>query len=122
MGEIKWFMGVYVLIDRAKKLIWLSQRAYLEKIAIQIGLGGTGLFPETPMQEELIPAEEEPSGESPMLPQRKVGSILLRLLPPGPISLLQPQDYPSSITDLAQNTTKREIGSFSTSSELRIWP
>jgi len=122
MGEIKWFLGVYVLIDRAKKLIWLSQRAYFEKIANQFGLGGTGLFPETPMQEELFPAEEEPSGESPMLPQRKVGSILLRLLPPGPISLLQPQDYPSSITDLAQNTTKREIGSFSTSSELRIWP
>jgi hypothetical protein len=40
LGEIKWFLGLYVLRDRQKRLLWLSQKAYVKKVAERFGLAG----------------------------------------------------------------------------------
>ena len=32
-GSLQWFLGIEILQDRAKKLIWLSQSLYIDKIA-----------------------------------------------------------------------------------------
>ena len=32
-NELQWFLGIEVICDRPKKLIWLSQSAYIEKIS-----------------------------------------------------------------------------------------
>jgi hypothetical protein len=33
LGELKWFLGIHVLRDRQQKKLWLSQEAFIEKIA-----------------------------------------------------------------------------------------
>src|SRR5467141_1836996 len=38
LGELKWFLGVHVLRDRTKKCLWLSQAAYIDKIASKYGV------------------------------------------------------------------------------------
>jgi Reverse transcriptase (RNA-dependent DNA polymerase) len=38
LGELKWFLGIHVLRDRSKRFIWLSQQAYVEKIAGQYNI------------------------------------------------------------------------------------
>src|ERR1700733_2765165 len=30
LGELKWFLGIYVLHDRSQRLLWLPQEAYIE--------------------------------------------------------------------------------------------
>ena len=32
-GELQWFLGIEVLRDRKKRLIWLSQSSYIDKIS-----------------------------------------------------------------------------------------
>lgn len=32
LGELKWFLGMHVVRDRTKKTLWISQKAYVEKI------------------------------------------------------------------------------------------
>jgi hypothetical protein len=31
--ELKWFLGIYILRDRRKRLLWLSQSSYIKKVA-----------------------------------------------------------------------------------------
>jgi hypothetical protein len=31
LGELKWFLGIHVLRDRAKRFLWLSQEAYIDR-------------------------------------------------------------------------------------------
>ena len=33
LKDLKWFLEVHVLWDKAKKLLWLSQEAYIDKLA-----------------------------------------------------------------------------------------
>ena len=33
LGEIEWFLGIRVIRDRSKRLLWLSQEAYIDKMA-----------------------------------------------------------------------------------------
>jgi hypothetical protein len=56
LGELKWFLGIHVLRDRSQRLLWLSQEAYVEKIAKQYEIDLTGRFTNTSMTEcELLP-------------------------------------------------------------------
>ena len=56
LGELKWFLRIYVLLDRSQRLLWLTQEAYIEKIAKQYGIDLDGRLPDTPMAEsELLP-------------------------------------------------------------------
>jgi hypothetical protein len=98
LGELKWFLGIHVLRNRSQRLLWLSQEAYIEKIANQYEIDLIGRLPNTPMAEsELLPTDHRsirPTLPSPdtdllvrpislpreaasmMLYQRKLGSVL----------------------------------------------
>ena len=99
LGELKWFLGIHVLRDRSQRLLWLTQEAYIEKIAKQYEIDLNGRLPDTPMAEsELLPTyprsvrptlkssdeglSVRPSplpkvaDSSTMLYQRKLGSML----------------------------------------------
>jgi hypothetical protein len=93
LGELKWFLGIHVLRDRSQRLLWLSQEAYVEKIAKQYEIDLTSRFPDTPMTEcELLPttyprsirpmlksadkALPKVADASTLLYQKKMGSML----------------------------------------------
>jgi hypothetical protein len=80
LGEVKWFLGIHIFRDRSKRSLWLSQNAYIEKIANElISNLDPSSCPRTPMtDEELLPlpAEEEVKDTERTLYQRKIGSIL----------------------------------------------
>lgn len=80
LGELKWFLGIYVLRDRRDRKLWLSQEAFIEKIANQYEIDLTGRLPDTPMAEaELLPSTQPLQKVERALVlqyQRKMGSIL----------------------------------------------
>jgi hypothetical protein len=78
LGEIKWFLGLHVLQDRQKRLLWLSQKAYVEKVAERFGLAGhTSRQPLTPIPaKKLHPSAETPTTSFRNLFQKKMGSML----------------------------------------------
>lgn len=60
LGEPKWFLGIHIIRDRAKRSIWLTQDAYIDKIAHQFDIALDSKTSETPMTEqELLPSEEK---------------------------------------------------------------
>ena len=61
LESFKWFLGIHVLWDRAKKLFWLSQESYIDKIANQYCIDLTGKMPSTPMTNELYLYDEKAS-------------------------------------------------------------
>jgi hypothetical protein len=75
-GEnLQWFLGIEILRDRKRRLIWLSQAEYVEKIKRLANC--TGSSPTTPMRnKELLPYEDKASLTSTTRYQRKIGSIL----------------------------------------------
>jgi len=79
-GELKWFLGIHVVRNRQKRLLWLSQAAYIEKVANESGIDLSTRPPETPMAEtELLPTPTDYPQASPASVtqyQGKVGSIL----------------------------------------------
>ena len=73
-GDLQWFLGIEILRDRDKKLIWLSQSSYIDKIA---NLAETTQSSSTPMsREELLPNEDIANHKEVMKYQRKIGSLL----------------------------------------------
>jgi Reverse transcriptase (RNA-dependent DNA polymerase) len=79
IGDLKWFLGMHIVRDRANRSIWLSQAAYIDKITNQFNIDTTGKMPDTPMLEgELKPSPQgyQGSRRSRDEYQRKVGSIL----------------------------------------------
>ena len=84
--DLRWFLGIEIHRDRKRRLIWLSQTAYLEKIHQLAKPGHPGdprqstvakKTPLTPMAaQELLPYQGTASTKSARLYQRKVGSIL----------------------------------------------
>src|SRR6266566_10004691 len=59
LEEFKWFFRMYIFRDKDKRLLWLLQQVYIEKLAIMYTFEATGLGPDTSMfKEELFP---EPS-------------------------------------------------------------
>jgi hypothetical protein len=72
--DLQWFLGIRILREREKKLIWLSQASYVDKI---IKLADSRQPDDTPMsKEELLPFEEEATIASTHHYQRKVGSLM----------------------------------------------
>jgi hypothetical protein len=74
--DLRWFLGIEIIRDRANRRIWLSQAAYTDKI---VRLADTEPKPrhETPMgPAELLPYEGKASGAQVTSYQRKVGSLL----------------------------------------------
>ncbi|OAQ65574.1 polyprotein [Purpureocillium lilacinum] len=77
LGDPKWFLGIHIIRDRAKRSIWLSQEAYIDKIAHQFDIALDSKLPETPMaEEELLPASVQADRRSIELYMKKVGCIL----------------------------------------------
>jgi hypothetical protein len=73
-NDLQWFLGIRILRDREKRIIWLSQSSYIDKI---INLAKSTQPDETPMcREELIPYEDRASYSEINLYQRKIGSLL----------------------------------------------
>jgi hypothetical protein len=73
-NNLQWFLGIEVLRDRNKKLIWLSQSSYIDKIA---NLAQTKQATSTPMaKEELLPFEGLATKADIVNYLRKVGSLL----------------------------------------------
>ncbi|KAH7459211.1 hypothetical protein FOMA001_g20157 [Fusarium oxysporum f. sp. matthiolae] len=74
-SPLQWFLGIEIIRDREKKLLWLSQSDYIDKIANLADR--TDLQHDVPMRrEELLPYEELASLASIRRYQRKTGSIL----------------------------------------------
>ena len=48
MGEPKWFLGIHILRDRKNRLIYLTQDAYIDKIAHKFNILD-GKMPATPI-------------------------------------------------------------------------
>jgi hypothetical protein len=80
IGELKWFLGIHIFRDRPKRSLWLSQQAYIEKLANEFTAGAQSeRWPPTPMAEEELlplPIDDEIIEADKTLYQRKIGSIL----------------------------------------------
>jgi hypothetical protein len=77
LGEPKWFLGIHILRDRRNRTIWLTQDAYIDKVAHKFSIQLEGKVPATPMGlEELLKSETQATKKSIEVYQQKVGSIL----------------------------------------------
>lgn len=75
-NDLQWFLGIEVVRDRDQGLIWLSQSAYVDKIA-KLATKDPDRWPSVPMSgPELLPNEERASVASIRRYQKKIGSIL----------------------------------------------
>jgi hypothetical protein len=74
-NDLQWFLGIEVIRDRTKGLIWLSQSSYIEKIS---RLAEKRDLPcHVPMRpEELLPREDRALAYEVNKYQRKIGSLL----------------------------------------------
>jgi hypothetical protein len=74
--SLQWFLGIEILRDRKRGLIWLSQSEYVDKIKRLVDKV-TGPVPNTPMRnKELHPYDGQATLSSINHYQRKIGSIL----------------------------------------------
>ena len=72
--QLQWFLGIEVLRDREKRLIWLSQSSYIDKIS---RLASTLLKSDTPMGlGEQLPYDGKASAHEICSYQKKIGSLL----------------------------------------------
>ncbi|KAJ6439138.1 peramine synthetase [Purpureocillium lavendulum] len=76
LGELKWFLGIRVLRNRAARKLWLCQDSYIEKIVNQYGIAKRdhlkgNLFPSN----ELQPREDQATPNQVHRYQQKVGSV-----------------------------------------------
>ncbi|KAE8548982.1 hypothetical protein EYB25_009365 [Talaromyces marneffei] len=72
--DLDWFLGMRIVRDREKKLIWLSQATYIDKIAKLVDSHQNDDVPMS--REELLPYEGTADYSSIHKYQRKVGSIM----------------------------------------------
>ena len=71
---LQWFLGMEILRDRTRRLLWLSQASYIDKIA---ALAQTNPPSESPMaKEELLPYKGTATVFDIRVYLRKVGSLL----------------------------------------------
>lgn len=81
LGEPKWFLGIHILRNRRNRTIWLTQDAYIDKIAHKFSIQLDGKVPPTPIgPEELLKSETQATKKSIEVYQQKVGSILFAAL------------------------------------------
>ncbi|KAL2114802.1 hypothetical protein VTJ04DRAFT_2111 [Mycothermus thermophilus] len=76
-GEAKWFLGVRILRDRAKRQIFLVHDGYIEKVAKKFDTPAAGRAPYTPLPVvDLVKNEKEALEDEIKYFQELVGSIL----------------------------------------------
>ena len=77
-NEMKWFLGVHIVRNRKQRKIWLSHKAYIEKLATQFQIDTTARFPTSPMAgPELVPfSGPQASPRRVQEYQRMTGSLL----------------------------------------------
>ncbi|KAL2137577.1 hypothetical protein VTI28DRAFT_8991 [Corynascus sepedonium] len=73
-NNLQWFLGIEVLRDRKKRLIWLSQSSYIKKIAALAQLKPAAQSPMA--KEELLPFDGVATTRDITTYLRKVGSLL----------------------------------------------
>ena len=77
LGEIEWFLGIRVIRDRSKRRLWLSQEAYIDKMANKFDVQLDKRLPDTPMISTYFKASEtKASHQSIHAYQQRVGSAL----------------------------------------------
>ena len=77
MGDLKWFLGIYIIRDRQKKILWLSQLSYIEKVKSQFISEEPIRLPDTLIQEEeFLPSDQEAIEKDRTVYQQKIGSVL----------------------------------------------
>lgn len=75
LGEIEWFVGIRVTRDRASRKLWLSQEAYVRKIAKRFNIVNTAKVPIT-LTTDLSRNEDQATPEQVKIYQIRIGSIL----------------------------------------------
>jgi hypothetical protein len=76
LGDMRWFLGIWVVRDRSAKKLWLYQDSYIEKIAASYHLVVLGKYPDTPMTTERVDAYAGTASKQDVyLYQRRVGSL-----------------------------------------------
>ena len=76
LGELKWFLGIRIVRDRANRRIWLCQDSYIEKVASRFHIAESKTAPKTPLPStELLPADEQATAQQILAYQQRVGSI-----------------------------------------------
>lgn len=73
-GELSWFLGIEVVRDRIKRLIWLSQASYIDKIRNLAATGPTNKIPMSGV--ELLPYDGIATSSQTTHYMRKIGSLL----------------------------------------------
>jgi Reverse transcriptase (RNA-dependent DNA polymerase) len=73
-NELQWFLGIEVIRDRERNLIWLSQSSYIDKIANLADSSPPDQIPMT--REELRPYDGRASYSEVNRYQRKIGSLM----------------------------------------------
>lgn len=73
LGELRWFLGIKVVRDRANHLLWLSQSDYIEKIAAKFHISKSTTV-STPSGSELSPYSGIATPNDIYIYQSKVGS------------------------------------------------
>ena len=72
--DVAWFLGIEIIRDRQRHLVWLSQAAYAEKIH---KLAKSQYSAQTPMgAERLVPCEDLATHQETRRYQEKVGSLM----------------------------------------------
>ena len=112
LGQLKWFFGKHVLRDRRQRRLWLSQGAYIEKIANQFEIDLTGRLPDTPMAESelpLLPNVPQAARASVIRYQRKMGSMLFAATTTRPDIAFAVSRLARFNQNQARNTSDRQI-------------
>jgi len=75
--DLRWFLEIEVIRDRSKKLIWLSQSSYIDKVADSLDSNLKNISFQTPMmQDELLPYNRQASYAEINRYQQIIGSLM----------------------------------------------
>lgn len=80
LKSLKWFLEVHVLQNRVKRLLWLSQEAYVDKLTNQFAINMTDRLLQTFMIRELLLNKKTVMKASVHIYQKKTGSILFIII------------------------------------------
>jgi hypothetical protein len=76
MGDLKWFLGIRFIRDRAARKSWLIQDAFIDKACSRFDVRLEGKKPDIPIVDNwLDPSNEEPHAPRTKLYQQVVGSL-----------------------------------------------
>ena len=116
LGEPKWFLGIHILRDRKNKIIYLTQDAYIDKIAHKFDID-LDKAPATPLStDDLFPSTVQATKQSVHLYQQKIGSVLFVAISTRP-DIAFPGWLGTTLIQV-KSTTGQQTGLFSTYTRL----